>query len=238
MNSAYGKTCLKPIDSNIQIIKDKDFDKFMNNNYNYLIYATPMPGTKKIIVKCIETINMHFNRCHIGCEILSMSKVIMNEVMTTAEDNDIDIYYQDTDSMHIKNDDIKKLDEIFKEKYGRELIGNQMGQFHSDFDFKSDEEIVAVESCFLGKKSYIDKVRLVNNDVVSYGYHIRMKGIPRDIVLKTAEKEFNNDPMALYNYLYEGNKVNFNLLDGRVKFEGQKNYEMKSALEYTRELSF
>ena len=30
----------------------------------------------------------------------------MNEVMTLAEDIDIHIYYQDTDSMHIPDDDI------------------------------------------------------------------------------------------------------------------------------------
>ena len=38
----------------------------------------------------------------LGVQILSMSKRIMNEVMTTAEDLDIEIYYQDTDSMHIE----------------------------------------------------------------------------------------------------------------------------------------
>jgi hypothetical protein len=38
---------------------------------------------------------------YIGAFILSMSKRIMSEVMCLAEDNGIEIYYQDTDSMHI-----------------------------------------------------------------------------------------------------------------------------------------
>jgi hypothetical protein len=40
----------------------------------------------------------------LGVQVLSMSKRIMNEVMTTAEDLDIKIFYQDTDSMHIEKD--------------------------------------------------------------------------------------------------------------------------------------
>ena len=55
--------------------------------------------------------------------ILSISKRIMNEVICTAEDNNIEIYYQDTDSMHIGLDDIKRLSELYLEKYGRVLTG-------------------------------------------------------------------------------------------------------------------
>lgn len=47
----------------------------------------------------------------------------MNEVMCLAEDHGIEIYYQDTDSMHIAKDDIPKLSNIFMTKYNRELIG-------------------------------------------------------------------------------------------------------------------
>ena len=54
--------------------------------------------------------------------------------MTTAQDNNIEIFYQDTDSMHLRDNDIEKLQQIYNEKYGKELIGKNMGQFHSDFD--------------------------------------------------------------------------------------------------------
>lgn len=30
-----------------------------------------------------------------------MSKIIMNDLIYTCEDNDINVYYQDTDSVHI-----------------------------------------------------------------------------------------------------------------------------------------
>ena len=55
--------------------------------------------------------------------ILIISKRIMNEVICTAEDNGIKIYYTDTDSQHIGADDIKRLGELYYIKYGRELVG-------------------------------------------------------------------------------------------------------------------
>ena len=58
----------------------------------------------------------------------------MNEVMTTAEDLDIKIYYQDTYSMHIVKDKLNLLADEFKKRYNRELIGKNLGQFHNDFD--------------------------------------------------------------------------------------------------------
>ena len=58
----------------------------------------------------------------------------MNEVMCLAEDLNIKIYYQDTDSMHIEKDKLELLNNKFKLIYGRDLIGKNLGQFHNDFD--------------------------------------------------------------------------------------------------------
>jgi hypothetical protein len=41
-----------------------------------------------------------------------MSKRIMNEVMCLAEQNKLKLYYQDTDSIHIKEEDIEVLQKI------------------------------------------------------------------------------------------------------------------------------
>ena len=53
-------------------------------------------------IELYKEIDTHFNRQHCACEILSMSNVIINEVMCLAEDIGVDIEYTDTDSMHIK----------------------------------------------------------------------------------------------------------------------------------------
>jgi hypothetical protein len=50
-----------------------------------------------------------FNRGHIGCAILSISKRIMNEVFDVANDNNYPIYYTDTDSLHCNLEDVPKL---------------------------------------------------------------------------------------------------------------------------------
>ena len=90
----------------------------------------------------------------LGVQVLSMSKRIMNEVMTTAEDLDIKIFYQDTDSMHIEKSRLKDLEIEFKKRYNRELVGKNLGQFHNDFDELNDSW--AYKSIFNGKKCYID----------------------------------------------------------------------------------
>ena len=63
-----------------------------------------------------------------------MSKRIMNEVMTLAEDLNYPMYITDTDSIHIDSDNVMPLGDEFKKRYNRDLIGNDMGQFHTDFD--------------------------------------------------------------------------------------------------------
>ena len=95
----------------------------------------------------------------------------MNEVITLADGK---IYYQDTDSLHIKEKDIEVLATDFKKKYRRVLIGKQMGQFHSDFESKlpelKDKKLYSERFISLGKKSYIDK--LVADDCPHFDYHI------------------------------------------------------------------
>ena len=58
----------------------------------------------------------------------------MNEVMTLAEDEGLNIWYQDTDSMHINYEEVELLALAFKSKCNRYLIGEDMSQFHIDFD--------------------------------------------------------------------------------------------------------
>ena len=83
-----------------------------------------------------------------------MSKRIMNEVMTLAEDEGLNIWYQDTDSMHINYEEVELLALAFKNKYNRDLIGEDMSQFHIDFDLDGAcGEIYSTESYFLAKKS-------------------------------------------------------------------------------------
>ena len=150
MNSMYGKTLLKPIET--ETIVKQYYHKYVSFNYNY-IQSSVKVGDRYYIKK-IKSILNHFDYYHCGVEILSMSKRIMNEVMTLAEDEGLNIWYQDTDSMHINYEEVELLALAFKSKYNRDLIGEDMSQFHIDFDLDGAcGEIYSTESYFLAKKS-------------------------------------------------------------------------------------
>jgi len=244
MNSSYGKSYLKPIDSDSYYIKEEDYWDYMDRNYNYVKESVLMPnGMYKIDV--VKSIDDHFNNVHIGVEILSMSKRIMYEVMYLAEDLNLSMYYTDTDSIHIDTESIPILEREFNKKYGRELIGKQMGQFHSDFDMDSSlgkvEEVHAVESVFLGKKCYIDKLEGTSVDTGEkvYDYHIRMKGVPEKSIVYKAKQDYGGDLIALYKDLYHGKKVEFDLLaNGQIKFELNNDGSICNRKDFRRTLSF
>lgn len=241
MNSAYGKTITKEILSETHIFKNKQtFQSFFSKNYNW-IQSYVVYGNDKYKVTKLKPLNEHFNRCHVGVEILSMSKRIMNEVMTLAEDNNIDIYYQDTDSMHMKDSDIKTLSELFVKKYNRELVGKNLGQFHSDFGLGDCENVIAKKSIFLGKKCYIDELEGVNkNGETEKGYHIRMKGIPNSCISYTTKKLNLKNEMELYEKLFNGEIIEFDLTEGnkKVNFEYKKNYTVTTSTNFNRNISF
>ena len=157
----------------------------------------------------------------------------MNEVICTAEDNEIKIIYQDTDSIHLEDSDIKKLSEIYKNKYQRDLIGKYLGQFHSDFDVKGLSNIVSKKNISLGKKSYIDVLEGTDKDGnKKEAYHIRLKGIPNDVVLNYCENHEIN-PYELYEQLFDGKKIIFDLLDSdKPKFKIHRDGVIESVLKF------
>lgn len=184
-----------------RFISRHDIAHFRNGDVSHALFIEHKP------------IIQHSSPAHLGVAILSMSKRIMNEVMCLAEDNDLSIYYQDTDSMHIQSHQVTELANRFQEKYGRELIGKQMGQFHTDFSLAGAKgNIWATESIFLGKKCYMDKLA---SDSGVEGFHCRMKGIPSKLL---TIGELSIDGVAgkysvqeIYSALYSGSTAEFDL---------------------------
>ncbi len=215
MNSSYGKSILKPIDTDYRIYNKDEADGFIYANYTSIKSYTKINGTKKLLIKVNKPINDHFNKAHVGSEILAMSKRIMNEVMCLSEDMDLQLFYQDTDSMHIIDSQIEILSDTFKQVYNRDLIGSYMGQFHSDFDLNGKSDgVISKKLIILGKKCYIDE--LYNKNTKEVGYHIRMKGIPNDSILHKCE-ELKINPIELYNKLHGGDTIDFDLTCGQSK---------------------
>ena len=247
MNSCYGICGLKPIDCDVKYVQEGEKkDNFIQTHFNRIKSFTQM-NNNEWRFELYKEIDTHYNRQHVACEVLSVSKNIMNEVMCTAEDIGATIHYTDTDSMHIDAEYVEGgnnsiLGLKFKEKYGRELIGKKLGQFHTDFEFatsfsningklerckiESEGDIKAVESIFLGKKAYID---LLEDSTGNTAYHIRLKGISSKCIMFKCSTEYGGDPMALYKDLYEGNPVTFDLsAGGAVMFKTNKNHTMST----------
>ena len=233
MNSAYGKSILKPINEEYKIFNsDEKYYKFTSRNFQ-LIKDAHRIVNGKWCVRMNKAINEHFNSAQVGCEVLSYSKRIMNRVMVLAEDNDIDIYYQDTDSMHMDEVKVKSLDGLYKGEYGTELIGEDLGQFHVDFKVVDEDgkkikcsRIVSVKFIALGKKAYIDVLEGTDmNGKVHVDYHVRMKGISAQALQHQADSSGLN-LYQLYEKHYDGEAIEYDLRCGGQKFIAKYNQNM------------
>jgi len=238
MNSAYGKTLLKPIENETKYItKDKE-EEYVSKYFDYIKEYEELPNGVDIKIKQYKTINDHYNNCICGIEVLSMSKRIMNEVMCLAEDNDLSIYYQDTDSMHIHSEDVKPLADKYREVYGKELIGKNMCQFHVDFSSnKLKGDLKSVKSIFLGKKCYVDV--LEGDEKGVYDYHIRLKGVSGDAIKHYAYKN-NINVYDVYEKMYNGEEITFDLCcDGKkISFDFKNNMEISTINLFERKIKF
>jgi hypothetical protein len=221
LNSSYGKTIMKKTTTKKIIVsaskksydektkkwvnhKNTKFESYVYNNFNTIRKYRKLNENNYEVEKICS--DNSYNRGHIGCAILSMSKRIMNEVFDVANDFGLPIYYTDTDSLHCNFEDIPSLENEYERRYNKVLTGNQLEQFHTDFDLKGAvSEIYATKSIFLGKKSYIDYLESTNGKGETiHGHHIRLKGITEAGLEHTA-KEYVREGSSQTGYfeMYE-----------------------------------
>jgi len=197
MNSAYGKTIIKPVEKDKRIVDKEGLDTIIGNNFDNICHFTEIGNTDKILLTQYRKTLNHFNRVHCGCAILSMSKRIMNQPMCLAEDLGGKMFYQDTDSMHIVAQDYQAVESKFLEKYGCQLSGKGLGQFTTDFE----EGEFGSEAYYLGKKLYAVKKE---TSTQSTTYHLRAKGIPNCLMT-----------WSDYDRIYNHQHVEKNLLEAK-----------------------
>lgn len=262
MNSVYGKTIMKPVNSKIRLINSQDaFDKYEQKNYNHIRSVDKLAGSDTYQVKTINSLTRDYNLAQFGSIILSMSKRIMCEVFCLAEELGHTIYYTDTDSGHFRECEIDELADAFEKRYGRKLIGSDLGQFHCDFNnIANDASMpVSVKSLFLGKKSYID---MLQDDKSNLAFHVRMKGIPADSLERTANAMFKDaipvhyknglfvpdrnegadacySIFELYRYMYNDGEVDFELVsEHNPRFEFKKDRTIVNKRSFKRHITF
>ena len=113
-----------------------------------------------------------------------------------------------------------------------------MSKNDSDFIFKYTQ-IYANRSIFLGKKCYIDELYGTDEKTgeQKIDYHIRMKGVPNSTIKHTA-KNLNINVFQLYEKLYQGDKIMFDLTEGGVKANFKVNkMELLIHYHFLKELS-
>jgi hypothetical protein len=242
MNSAYGKTIQRPIDTKVKFYnlyndeQKRIFSNYINKNYQQLISVVQVDGSRIVKITTRKTTNNHYGLNLFGIHVLSMSKRIMNEVFSCCEDlgGDAIPYYQDTDSLHISVDVLPDVAELFKQRYDRDLIGSKLGQFHSDFTSNCGRSDIqyARRSIFIAKKIYVDELVCNDNTICIMS---RMKGVTLGAVEVEARKH-NITLYQLYDNMYNGKHYKFDLTLSGPSFDMKPTFTIKSRAKFTRRI--
>ena len=228
MNSIYGKSTMKARKTERYYIDKLGWRKRQNGPWEpvdkwaewfstnaYRVYS--LEEETNNVVK-VDTFYRDCGSCFniFGSNVLAMARRIIGRVMALAEDVEEmypamspGLFYTDTDSMHIRSDLLTLVEKHYKLKYGEDLCGKQLCQFHVDFSpVNGKETLGARKSIFLGKKMYADELINVDNEV---GFHFRMKGIPNKAL-----------DWGKYEQIWQNEKVEFNLLEYGPSFFYEK----------------
>ena len=159
----------------------------------------------------------------------------MNKVINVAETNDIDVYYTDTDSIHLDLENIEKLRKIYMEIYDYDIIHNNLLGFKPDLNKKefgyAGENIYATNVVYNGKKTYCMQI--------NGGYdYVRAKGIPSRALKYTADEKYNGSMIDMYKDL-KNNPVSFDLTCGGTAFTPIQKFNLSicDQNEFTRILN-
>ena len=237
LNGIYGGTLLRDEPRGVEwkyfkdeneklqwLIKNKEhvlnYNHIMNDVNNRLVVRVEMEYG---VFKCK-------NRSHIGAFILSESKNTLNEVLHTLncikkETNGKlgEVLYCDTDSIKLQYDVLPRLKEEYTRRFGRELDGKLLGQWHVDFSTPSywkdqSSTVNSILNITLAPKTYLD---VKTNSAGEIGYHIRFKGSSAKNIISYC---IQNDISLIDMYLkaYSGIPISMNIVSDDVRFEFNK----------------
>ena len=206
---------------------EKEFNKYLDLNHESITEYTKIKNSYRAYVK--SEISNHFNCSHIGIDILSYSKHIMNDVICLSEKINKNVYYQDTDSLFINFNDVADINEAYIKETGMLLLGAELGQFKTDLKIKGCENVKGSNAYFLGKKCYYLKMTGINKETKKEitKDKIRMAGISDTSIMYEINKQIINkkgekvkqfkDCEEVYFKLYKGESVEFDLCEYNVE---------------------
>ena len=74
----------------------------------------------------------------------------------------------------------------------------------------------------------------MNDDTIEYMF--RGKGLTQQSIINKYTKEYDNDPIKLYEYLYNGNEVEFDLAENQTRFKMNKNMTVETIKNFKRNI--
>lgn len=246
LNSGYGKFYQALQLTKTRIIENSNgegFDWIARNfpaGSEFVEIGDETTERKQIKVKISNNTATQYRDTVLGLMVLEYSKLLMLRVMHLAECYKIPIFYQDTDSMHIAAERLDELAKLYHEKYGRELIGADLLQFHSDFEPNDGTKLepgevikYARRSIFLGKKAYCDELE-TNRGRVCYMY--RMKGITLQQIREFCRVN-KITIFEFYEKLAAGEKIKINIaeLNPLIKI---KDYRIFTLNNYVKTMEY
>lgn len=227
INSIYGKSGTAQNFTKRTLVEEQNVNAYIWNNFQIIKNVEKINNSQYIIE--MNTTDESYNEAHLATMVLSKSKEVMNNLFNIANDNGLKIYYTDTDSIHISKQDLKTLQSEYKKTYGIEIIGKGLGLLSSDFKIKGCKDVKAVESIFIGKKIYYDKIQGINKkgEIVTKE-HYRFKGTPQKALEYHARQHHGGSMSKLYKSIIQKKGI-FNMIQNPIdkpKFEF-KNYAVK-----------
>ncbi len=229
MNSAYGKTCLKPSKENIKLILESKLMNMIKKGKLFkhaTSYGINKNGENIYMLYSGNNTIAHENYAHCGSLVLSQSKRIMNRAhnvldIIIPEPFKASCFYRDTDSLHILEAFYNEFQTKYIEIYGSDPIGNNLGQFKVDYkvpDICNGKNIksYASNSIWVGRKAWMSVIEYLDTtkkEVVTTLNHCRLKGIPEGVLNSAKDKDdvLVDKKLDIYTKLYNGEKINFDL---------------------------
>jgi hypothetical protein len=226
MNSIYGKTGQRSSETETVFVGNEKVEQYIYDHYGVISSWEQTAFNTKIVKRKFDT---SYSLNYVASSILSMSKRIMNEVFSVMNDANMPVYYTDTDSIHMNQSDVLELGKQYTNVYGKELIGKNLGQFHTDFDMDGCTDVFSIKHIPLKPKIYLDILQGTDKKTgeTKYDTHVRIKGITSAGIEQQIKVRQNegvdriNATLNLFRDLKNGKMVNFvmNPTDFDVCFE-------------------
>ena len=192
-------------------------------------------GSSKF-VKILSCSYNQQNFAHLGVMILSQSKHYMNRLLELSTPDSI--FYQDTDSYHILRSEVQPLADRYREKYGAELLGSSLCQFHIGYDYgKPLETLYSEHSVYVCPNVYAERIRCDDDESFDEVF-FKCKGIPSCSIENKAKQSSAKDlGTNIMDIFTSGKIVEFDLLEGRANIKIGKAGSVTTRREFKRKIS-